>query len=560
MRLAALLALSTTVLWAEPSPELPGVDIRELGPAWGDTVTEIHRPAPERSSVHATGNWQARPIREQLDADEVLLGMGEGAVFVPSMTHGRVEPKVTVRDSSKKTVAIAPTGRRIRLPPGPYEVLVGSGSDDQRFVLPVHVTDGQTTVTPVPWSGLTINTITPERQYIRGEYTLVRQDRFQAFGEGFGQTDERLSDLQTWILPPGVYKLTGLASGAEDLTNFVTVRLLAGEWIEYTLVMDGDKIVGGGMLPPVPLKTQRQNWRLGMDVGGSFAWTREKLARISDLRTTTNLTGYTQLRATQEAGAWLTSARLQFVGGGDRLDNHWRISPDEISAQIFTVRRITPRVGPYGRVTASSHVFPTDIDLSTDREPLRLYLRSMDSDQLIRQEVGASHWEAASPFAPMELRQGLGLNIDAFQHPAFELSFQAGLAARQFLPFDAWEQQSMDNPVLQVELLMTDSTSTRYNSVVVEQTSFKQGVGWEATGDLRARLGSSASMTVSPGIFWGLWPREEMEFTMTSIVSLHLTRFLSTDYRYTIKRSPDKDVVNRYPYNHQILLRFSFGA
>lgn len=560
MRLPASLGLFATALWAAPSPELPGVDIRELGPTWGDTVTEIHHPQPERTSAHSVGNWQSRSVREQLDADEVLLGMGEGAVFVPAMTHGRVEPKVAVRDSLGKTVVIAPTGRRIRLPPGPYDVLVGSGSDDQRFVLPVQVADGQTTVTPIPWSGLTIYTITPERQYVRGEYTLVRQDRFQAFGEGFGQTDERLSDLQTWILPPGVYKLTGLASGAEDLTNFVTVRLLPGEWIEYTLVMDGDKIVGGGMLPPVPLKTRRQGWRLGMDVGGSFAWTREKLARISDLRTTTNLTGYTQLRATQEAGAWLTSARLQFVGGGDRLDNHWRISPDEISAQIFTVRRITPRVGPYGRITASSHVFPTDIDLSTDREPLRLYLRNMNSDKLVRQEIGASHWEAATPFAPMELRQGLGLNIDAFQHPAFELSLQGGFAARQFLPFDAWEQQSMDNPVLQVELLMTDSTSNRFNSVVVEQTAFKQGLGWEATGDLRARLGSSASMTVSPGIFWGLWPREEMEFTMTSIVSLHLTRFLSTDYRYTIKRSPDKDVVNRYPYNHQILLRFSFGA
>ncbi|MBK9575538.1 MAG: hypothetical protein IPK50_20415 [Fibrobacterota bacterium] len=560
MRIAIAALLAAGILRAEPSPDLPGVDISELGRPWGDTVTEVHRPNPERSSSHATGAWQSRTTREQLDADEVLLGLGEGAIFVPSMTSGRMEPKVTVRDSSKNVIAIASTGRRIRLPPGSYEVLVGSGSEDQRFVIPMQVVDGQTAVTPVPWSGLTIYTISPERQNIRGEYTLVRQDRFQAFGEGFGQTDERLSDLQTWIVPPGVYKLTGLASGADDLTNFVTVRLLPGEWIEYTIVMDGDKIVGGGMLPPVPLKARRQGWRFGLDVGGSLAWTREKLARITDLRTTTNLTGYTQLRATQEAGAWLTSARLQFVGGGDRQDDHWRVTPDEISAQIFTVRRITPRVGPYGRVTASSHVFPTDIDLTTDRDPLRLYLRSSNSDVLIRKEVGTPRWEAAGPFAPMELRQGTGLNIDAVQHPAFELSMQAGLAARQFLPFDAWEQQSMDNPVLQVELHSTDSTSDRYNSVVVEQTVFKHSVGWEATGDLRARLGSSASLAISPGIFWGLWPSEEMEFTMTSILSLHLTRFLSADYRYTIKRSPDKDVVNRYPYNHQVLLRFSFGA
>jgi len=556
----ALGLLAAVSIQAEPSPDLPGVDIAELGRPWGDTVAEVHRATPNRHHAHATGSWQARSVREQLDADEVLLGMGEGAIFVPSMTNGRVEPKVTVRDSSGKVVGIAPTGRRIRVPPGAYEVLVGSGSEDQRTTIRVQVSEGQTAVTAVPWSGLTIYTINPERQNIRGEYTLVRQDRFQAFGEGFGQPDERLSDIQTWIVPPGVYKLTGLASGAEDLTNFVTVRLLPGEWIEYTIVMDGDKIVGGGMLPPVTIKTRRQGWRFGVDLGGSLAWTREKLARITDLRTTTNLTGYSQVRATQEAGAWLTSARLQFVGGGDRMNDHWRVTPDEISAQIFTVRRITPRIGPYGRVSASSHVFPTDVDLSTDRDPLRLYLRKSGSDALERKEIGSNRWEAAGPFAPMELRQGFGLNIDAIQHTSLELSMQGGLAARQFVPFDAWEQQSMDNPVLQLELRETDSTSDKYNSVVLEQAVFKHGLGWEATGDLRARLGSSASMTVSPGIFWGLWPREEMEFTMASILSLHLTRFLSVDYRYTIKRSPDKDVVNRYPYNHQVLLRFSFGA
>lgn len=555
------LACAVASAWAAPSPDLPGIDVHDLEPAWGDTVTHRNRGDAPDTSSHRIGSWQSRPPEQQLEADEVLLGLGEGAVFVPSMTHGRLEPRVTVFGQNGKVAGIGSSGRRIRLPPGSYRVVFGSGSDDQRLSMPVVVKDGETVVTPIPWSGLTISTITPERQPVRGEYKLVRQDRFQAYGEGFGQTEDRLADLPTWILPPGVYKLTGLATGAEDMTNFVTVRVLPGEWVEYTLVMDGDKVVGGGMLPQVITDRQREDWRFGADLGGSVAWTREKLSRQANLRTTTNLTGYTQLRARKEQGPWLTSARLQFVGGAAKIgQDNWRVSPDEITSQIFTVRRVTPRVGPYARLVGSSHVFPTDIDLSSTADPLRLYVRSPESGRLERKVPGGNSWEAAQEFAPLELRQGLGLNVEAIQLPALELSLQAGFASRQLFPFGSYYQKSIDNPELASELLALDSASNALNSVVLQQGVFEHGTGVEATADMRARLLNSATLTATPGMFWGLWPREELEFSLTTVTSLHLTRFLSIDYRYSIKRSLDEGAIHRFPYSHQILLRFSFGS
>lgn len=557
---AGLLAL-VLAAGAAPAPELPGVDVRELGPAWGDTTPRIHRAYQAKVGAEGIGAWPATTAEEQLAADEVLLGMGEGAIFVPSMTHGRLEPRVTVLDEKGRVAALGASGLRLRVPPGAYRVRFGSGSEDQRLEIPVVVGDGETALTPTPWSGLTIATITPERQHVRGEYKLVRQDEFQAYGEGFGQTEDRLADLPTWILPPGVYKITGLAAGADDLTNFVTVRLLPGEWIEYTLVMDDGKVLGGGMLSQVAATSRRDQWRLGADLGGSVAWIREKLSRQSNLRTTTNITGYSQLRARKERDAWLTSARLQFVGGAAKLSSdHWRVAPDEITGQVFMVRRVTPRIGPYGRLVGTSHVFPADLDLSAESEPIRLFLRDPGTGNLRREASGVTQWQYANSFAPLELRQGMGLNVEAIQMPAVELSVQAGLASRQVFPFGSWFQKDLESPTLQAELRRVDSTATSFNAVVMEQADFEHGTGVEATADLRARLGGSASMTASPGVFWSLWPRDQIEFSMTSVLTFHLTRYLSADFRYSVKRSLEEDVIHRYPYSLQTLLRFSFGA
>jgi len=369
-----VLAVSSCV-FAAPSPDLPGIDIEELGPAWGDTVVRVNRADVVDSTISQLGSWPAPSPKVQLDADEVLLSIGEGAIFVPSMTSGRLEPRVLVYDKSHHNIARGISGRRIRLSPGAYTVEFGTGSENQRLAIPVVVTEGETTVVPASWSGLTVTTISPDRLHIRGEYQLIRQDAFQVYGEGFGQTEDRLADLPTWIVPPGVYKVSGLASGADDLTNFVTVRLLPGEWLDFTLVMDGSAVVGGGMLSLAPRLELRNDWRFGADVGGSVAWTREKLSRQSNLRTTTSLTGYSQLRLRKESGPWLHSARLQFVGGGTRVGQEdWKITPDEVTAMLFTVRRITPRLGPYGRITATSHAFPSNIDLSSTGAPQSLYL------------------------------------------------------------------------------------------------------------------------------------------------------------------------------------------
>jgi len=345
------------------------------------------------------------------------------------------------------------------------------------------------------------------------------------------------------------------------LTGFVTVRLLPGEWIDLTLVMDNTVVVGGGMLSLMPPVDRREAWRFGTDLGGSIVWTREKSALQSNLRTTTNLTGFGQFRVRKEAGPWISSARLQFVGGASQIaHDNLRITPDELTATLFTVRRITPRMGPYGRITATSHAFPTDIDLSTDGPPLALYVRNRQTGRLDYRDGNATSWEAAGSLAPLELREGAGLNLDVVRTPAFEVSLQTGIGSRQYLSLGAYSQKSLGNWSLLSEVRAIDSTATASNSLVMQRAVFAQGTGLEAAGEMLLRVGSWASVTASPSMFWGFWPRDELEFSVASVFSVHLSRFLSIDYRFSVKRSLDEGALHRYPYVNQVLLRFSFGS
>lgn len=555
--IAAFLALAAAAT-AAPAPDLPGIDVGELPPAWGDSATEVHRPDPARGGSGGVGAWAALPPEAQLAADPVLLAPGEAALFVPTMTQGRLEPRIEVLDARGRVEAVGPSGTRIRLSPGPHFARLGSGSRDQRLTFPFELEEGRTQILDPRWAGLTVIVIDPDRNPIQGEYKLVRQDRFQAYGEGYGLTEERLGDIQTWILPPGVYRITGLAAGSDDLTNFVTLRLLPGEWTEYTLVMDDDKVVGGGLLSLSPARGDEETWRLGLELGGSLAWSRETAVNQAGSQSSRNLTGFTLLRARRESGPWLLSGRIQYVGSAARQDDGpWLFTPDELTAQGFAVRRIVPRVGPYLRLTSSSHLFPTRIDLAPDGDTLSLW--GWENGVVTRLSPGADRFRIAPPLLPLELRQGAGLDFDLFHGSAFEASLQGGGATRQLFQGGTWTQLSVAGSVLSA-LQAADPEADEDNAVVIRRVGFQHAVGLEATADLKARLGPSVSLSATPGIFRSFWPHRQLEYSLVSVASAHLSRHLSLDYRFSFKRALDEIVVHRYPSSQQILLRFSFGS
>ncbi len=162
----------------------------------------------------------------------------------------------------------AKLGRRIVVAPGDYEVRVGSGAGNQQLTRKVRVEAGKTTVVPPAWAELDVNVVDETFVPFRGTYEIIRMEKREDFGLGFG-ADEQLGEVtRVWVLPPGLYKIIRAGGTYRDRTDFATVRLEAGRLTRFTLVLDPDdgRFLGAGENDPdVDLALDLTDPALGAD-------------------------------------------------------------------------------------------------------------------------------------------------------------------------------------------------------------------------------------------------------------------------------------------------------
>ena len=187
------------------------------------------------SAVSQESTWTSPSIEIQLQMDDVIVPVGKGAVFVPSMTDPDNEPVCGVL-SNGHIVQDSKTGHRILLAPGTYTVVYGSGTKEQMMQKTVKVVEGAATVVKPDWAGLVIEVINGSRAEIREYYELL--DLFSGVSYGIGQGIEEGLDekLRTWILPPGRYKVVKPGDNINTVTNFGTILLLPGELVHTFLI------------------------------------------------------------------------------------------------------------------------------------------------------------------------------------------------------------------------------------------------------------------------------------------------------------------------------------
>ena len=102
------------------------------------------------------------------------------------------EPSYRVFQGNDEVTEANP-GTGVMLPPGFYEVFIGSGSIAQMMSRTVEVREGMTTLVKPFWSGLVINVIDANRTSVNESYELYWQDQQENYGIGFGIEEERRS-------------------------------------------------------------------------------------------------------------------------------------------------------------------------------------------------------------------------------------------------------------------------------------------------------------------------------------------------------------------------------
>lgn len=517
---------------------MPGEDIsgsEEVVERSRDKVKTPPQAAPRASA------WLAPTVDEQLSRDRTMIPLGKGALFIPSFSEGRREPEINILNERGRQVGQGGSGERILLDSGNYRIRFGSGTASQQITAEAHISEGHTTVMPPVWSGLIVEVLTPDGEYLDGQYELISQDRWINYGKGRGLTEERINDIKAWLVPPGMYRISKVGEGLNSLRNFITVQLNPGELKVVELIMDkvSRDIVSGGVKALNTRQRVGRNWTYGLRAGGNIFINRntaedgirkESVQFLGDLRTRANF---------DNVKYWGTTELVLKEIVGKERGRSYQVTSDEAELRTTWVRRLNPWLGPYVRGSVETHLFPR----KTDQDTVFVGRNGVDSLGepvfLVDRTVTSGEFEYAPSLDPIEFAEGAGVNVDFLTSYWLEASAQLGMAARQNVTFESYTAGTSEN--------------------LYERAGSKYEIGGETNLLAIFRLGDQATIDLRTELFFpdGIPARFRLD-EFTADCRVYLSRYVEIGYVFQVKESV-QDVENRYPRSHSFSLRLSLN-
>jgi len=530
------------------------------GPSWGLALPAPLRglvalaflllAAPAAQAQQDPFEWSEPSVIEQLEADRTAIPIGKGAVFVPTLTGALNEPPtILVREGTDEVLDI-PTGQRFLVDPGDYVVIVSSGTPAQGVGQAITVEEGETTTVPVKWGALRIEVVDDRRVPHRGGYELIRADNRQPYGTGFGADTLQGERLNTWLLPPGIYRIVKPGANYRALRDFATVYVPEGGFVRYRLVLDPDtgEFQGAGVLIPGEFgspRTLNQRWftSLVLGIDGNLTQQRNVVGANNQLTVGGALFLDGQLAYT--ANKHRASALLQIEEGASQI-RPYNFDPlpvvktrDRLRLDTLYTFYAKPSFGPYVRAAGESQAFRSETLVSEDTTLVREFSDgSVGTEQVLANDT----FFVADPWEPTILRQGAGLNTRFVNNRWVTFNWRLGLGLRQNLYGGAWLPN--DDPDTQrIELLQVDS--------------FNQE-GMESTIIATARLPGWVVYATDVEFFADFQDVARPSVEWRNTLTLRLTRNLSLNYYLNVDLLPQ--VVEEAQLEQSVLLRASWAV
>jgi hypothetical protein len=527
-----------------------------------------------RSSRHTI------PIHDQIAMDTTSIQFGMGAVFVPRMSEpGNDEPFFYIYDSEDNRVEIGEVGRKINLPPGTYTLEI---IEKTPFNLSLEFEVRPSEITPIAptWSAVRIEVIDESGKPIRGEYDLALLDPLMAVGRGHGRDINLAEDLRVWYLPVGYYKILGVGSALNSISNFLTFQIAqTGEIIRFTIVQDPDtrRILGGGTLLDDIIAGERRlsNWHHSTNIGGSVDFNYYK-DDFSD--TVSNLTHfsfllYDRMNYRKNKLEVTNLIKLDLGLTIEDMDlKTLKTTGDELRILSLFTFRLLPRFGPYLRNEFSSSLFRKNAEfssLSRKRENFRHAFiifekvpEIIDDDSKFRIDNTSLSFQTSPTFSPIRIQLGGGANFQVLKNSTFDLRFLSGLGIEYEKQWGAWR-------IVPERNLNFDSSSNIYRNIYdsnIERITLEKNDGERLdvgpefmlnylvyltrfiTLDGELRFFIPFERFTSPYVRWH------------TLLSFRVTRFLSIDYDYTFNLiEANQEELRTKSNKHRILARFSFA-
>jgi hypothetical protein len=577
--IGVLVCATASLATAGRPPDLPGDEItsqylQQMIPQ--DSIA-AHAPAVPSAAPtwldEAGRSWEAPPLGEQISADKTNIPVGKGAAFIPRFSDATNEPEIEIIDSTGALLAHGNPGTARPMLPGRYFVVFGSGSHKQRMVRAIDIVEGKTTPVIPDWAGLSIDVVDTNQISYRGEFELTRMDDIESFGRGFGIDPSLGEQIKTWILKPGLYKITGPGENFNTLRNFVTVELLPGRLTKFLLMENPgelNRIISGGVVTTKVNQLISKDWRYGVDIGGNILTTASidhKNPAQDAASSSIALLLNTWIRYNKNPVDWNTYVR---ANEGLNLSNITiksldniliQNNLDEVRLSSLYIWLVISWVGPYGRFEISpfTNLFPKRIQPNKSTQKYIYGLTSNGQRDFL--DSIASSWQIEPSFSPLALNTGVGVNFDLLNVRFLEARLITGFRykfSHESKHYGVGGVNDVDST-----LAVSDSQFVRHSLILKPvSASTSNSAGPEAGLSFELRIGNRATLKTDAQIFAPVAPEVHMDrpdIDLNAIFSWHISRAFSLDYQYTYTLTQELGQLQELS-EHQLLFRYSFTS
>jgi hypothetical protein len=570
--LFTLIVLCWGRILAELPADLPGEEVTQEYMQWvlpKDTVlvpTDTKTPITVPWYDKVAKTWDAPPLSEQMSSDRSNIPLGKGGIFIPRFSDLYRAPEIEILNANGDVVQTGSPGKMFSVEPGTYFVVLGSGSHRQRIVRQVVVEESKSTPVLPDWCGLTIETLDSNSVPFRGEYEIVRIDEFEPYGRGFGADPTIGEVLTTWILKPGTYKIFGRGQSFNTLKNFVTVRLLPGEYTKFLLIQRPDDftIMGGGNIELTPGTKLKSHWRYGANMGGTIFFsgkTDKKETSSNTMNLILNLRTNLSLTYNNAPYEWKSDLLIdEGINVSDlafftNLDFKELINAtDELRMTSLYIWRILSWFGPYGRAEISTNLFPRRYKRDESKYKY-FYLPPSDSTKENGNVDSSSTFKLSNSFSPLIFEIGGGANFDAIRTRAFQTKVRLGVGST-FGNFPEKYEIVPNNRV--------DSTLLSAIFLIKKDKTTNLEFGPQAAINVNLHIGRFATASSELKVFTPVLPEMRItrpDFDLNATLSWRLSRYITLDYDYRyILLQPEMTDAQVNTSTHRIWLRFSYSS
>jgi hypothetical protein len=264
--------------------------------------------------------------------------------------------------------------------------------------------------------------------------------------------------------------------------------------------------------------TKDSYWTYGLRLGGSASYT-TLLTANSQVNSAWNALGDLRLRALYNRTKifWLTELytreNMQWLNE-EKKESQWSVAQDLLQFQSSYVYRFFDWIGPYARVNAKTHIFPEYYWLG---DTTTTYKIAMRNDTLERE---GEKIRTSSPFDPLRIGEGTGLNLQPIVSNSLDISAQIGFAARQ--------------TIRKKIIIPSNSAKTVFTSVTDESYDY----GWESSVNVRFAFLRFFTLDLLGEVFF---PKAKIKIKdyiieeLSADLRFSLTRYLELSYQQQLQ-------------------------